>query len=297
MWNYLSWGEEYTEGLKKLQSAYMRYPRDVSIETLSLCNATCDFCPYPKLERKGTMMSDTLLQKILNECLDIPRSVPFEMTLCRVNEPFLDKRIFDIAEWIAQHLPNARAHFFTNASPLNEKNLLRLAALPNVGRLVISMHENRPLEYERVVGIPFERTVRNVEMLHEMKAQGVINTPVELSRVGDGTAQDEVFCEWGRAKFPLFTVYSTPRADWIGAVDTLVSPVLPIPCGQWFKINILADGKAAFCCVDSEAHSAIGDANEQHILDIYNSPKRLELRQTLMSRVGLKECAGGPLMA
>lgn len=296
MWDYLGWGEAYVARLRELRdSPYMRYPRDVSIETMSLCNAVCDFCPYPKLERKGTAMSDALIEKILNDCGDIPSNVPFDMTLCRVNEPFLDTRIFDIASRIAHKLPQASVLFFSNGSPLNEKNLLRLAEARNVSRLVISMHENRPEEYERILGIPFARTLRNVERLHQMKAQGAIAFDVELSRVGDGTAQDQAFCEWGRAKFPLFAVYSTARADWIGAVNTPVAPVLAIPCRQWFKINILANGKVAFRGGDSEAHSLIGNAIFEHILDIYNSPRRLELRRTLVSRLELHECSRCPL--
>src|SRR5581483_1398387 len=266
MWNYLSWAEQYSKQVREFRDGmYLRHPRDVSIETRVLCNAACTFCPYPTLERKGTVMSDALLEKILSECRDIPASVPFDITPCRVNEPFLDSRMFDIASWIAEDLPHVGINFFTNASPLNEKTLLRLSGYRNVARMIISLHENRPEAYERVMGIPFQRTIRNVEQLHEMKAQGLIAFPVEISRVGDGTPQDEAFCEWGRATFPLFTTYYTARTDWIGAVNTVVSPVLPIPCGQWFKLNFLADGRAAYCCQDSDGGASYGDANRQHI--------------------------------
>jgi hypothetical protein len=298
MWKYVEYVEDYRRVLReRKESRYLNYPYQVSFETLALCNATCDFCPYPGLSRKGATMSDALIAKIIEECRAIPSDLPIQIVPLRVNEPFLDKRIFDICKSVNDTLPNAEIQLFSNGSPLNAKNLSKLAELKKIGRLVISLHENRPDIYERVVGIPFERTIRNIEALHEMKVSGTIDFPVEISRVGDGSDQDEDFCRWGREKFPLFITYSTARADWIGAVETLVSPVPQVGCGQWFNINVLADGKVAFCCIDSEGRWGFGDANEQHILEIYNQPERRALRESLRNRSELAQCANCSLLA
>src|SRR5262249_26465269 len=159
-----------------------------------------------------------------------------------------------------------------------------------------SLHENRPDFYERMVGIPFERTIRNVEALHELKASGGIAFPVEISRVGDGSTRDEEFCRWGREKFPLFTVYSTARADWVATVNTLVSPIPRVGCGQWFNINVLSDGKVAFCCIDSDGRWGFGDVNQEDILEIYNRPARRALRESLTNRDQLTQCANCSLL-
>jgi len=66
MWKYLEYVEDYRALLAtRRDSRYMDYPFKVSFETLTLCNAICDFCPYPSLTRKGTMMSDSLIAKII----------------------------------------------------------------------------------------------------------------------------------------------------------------------------------------------------------------------------------------
>lgn len=298
MWKYLDAVEDYRAVLcARRDSRYLEYPYQVSFETLTLCNARCDFCPYPDLSRKGTVMSDALITKILDECRSFPGDLPLSIVPLRVNEPFLDRRIFDICKQINDTLPNAVIQLFSNASPLNDANLAKLAKVKNIGRLVISLHENRPDVYERLLGIPFQRTIRNVEALHELKAGGIITFPVELSRVGDGSAWDEEFCRWGWEKFPLFTTYSTARADWIGVVNTLVSPIPQVGCGQWFNINILSDGAVAFCCIDSDGRWGIGDVNEQHILEIYNRPERRALRENLTNRTQIAQCANCSLLA
>ena len=39
------------------------------------------------------------------------------------------------------------------------------------------------------------------------------------------------------------------------------------------------------CCMDGQAQYPKGDASQQHVLDIYNQPYLLKLRETLPSRV------------
>ena len=297
MWKYMEYVEDYRALLAgRRDSRYMDYPFLLSFETLTLCNAICDFCPYPALTRKGAMMSDSLIAKIIDECRSIPSDLPLKVVPLRVNEPFLDKRIFDICRHMGDTLPNAKISLFSNGSPLNSPNLLKLAGLENIELLVISLHDYRPDAYERLMGLPLARTLRNLEGLHELKAAGTVKFPVEVSRVGDGLSFDEEFCRWGRERFPLFTVYSTARTNWMGAVNTLVSPVPQVGCGQWFDINILADGKVAFCCVDSEGRFGSGNAADEHLLKIYNRPARRRLREELRNRVEIPECVNCSLL-
>jgi MoaA/NifB/PqqE/SkfB family radical SAM enzyme len=85
--------------------------------------------------------------------------------------------------WVAHArdtLPNATTQLFSNGSPLNQANLSKLAGVKNLERLVVSLHDHRPEVYERVVGLPLSRTLKNLEALHELKAAGAITFPVEI---------------------------------------------------------------------------------------------------------------------
>jgi len=47
-WKYMEYVEDYRALLAgRRDSRYMDYPFLLSFETLTLCNAICDFCPYP----------------------------------------------------------------------------------------------------------------------------------------------------------------------------------------------------------------------------------------------------------
>jgi hypothetical protein len=290
--------DHYRAEVDRLQrSRYMNSPYLVSVETLAVCNARCDFCPYPSLERKGAAMSDELLWKILKECRDLPRDLPVVFVPTRVNEPFLDKRIFDVCTWINQELPHFSFTLFSNASPLTRSNLGRLAMVRNVNVLVLSVNDHRPDVYERVMGLPFARTKERLAEIHRMKQEGSIYFDIVVSKVSDHSSQDQDFERWAHENFPLFKVWVTPRANWNGAVNTPVSPVPDVGCTQWFALEILSNGREAFCCMDADGKLGTANAGSMHILDIYNQARRRELRIEGARRTGLWPCNACPLQA
>jgi sulfatase maturation enzyme AslB (radical SAM superfamily) len=61
-----------TEKSVFLQHDYMEFPALVHIETLAQCNASCTFCPYVSMERKGTRMPDSLIEKVIDDLTAIP---------------------------------------------------------------------------------------------------------------------------------------------------------------------------------------------------------------------------------
>src|SRR5271167_4443670 len=134
------------EAIRK--SPYLDFPAHVHLETNALCNAACNFCPYPTLERKGTKMPVELITKIIEDLRDIPQTLPFHLSPFKVNEPFLDTRLFSILAQINERLPNASLTLTTNASPITAKQLARLAGVRNLSYLWISMNDHRQAEYE-----------------------------------------------------------------------------------------------------------------------------------------------------
>ncbi len=86
----------HERALAMRQSSCIDFPAHVHLETMARCNAACNFCPYSSLERKGTKMDDDLIEKIVNDLKDIPRLHRFQLSPFKVNEPFLDARIFDL---------------------------------------------------------------------------------------------------------------------------------------------------------------------------------------------------------
>lgn len=275
---------------KARKTKYMDFPAHVHLETLAQCDAACVFCPYPELERQGERMTDALIEKVISDLEEIPRNLPFQLSPFKVNEPFLDVRLFDVLGSINQRLPNATINLTTNGSAATVKNIDRVAAVKNLHYLWISFNDHREVEYEATMKLPFRRTIERLRMIHERKRAGDFPIRVVLSRVGDGTAADDEFCRWAKYAFPLFETSVFQRGAWIGQVKDVDQDVPNVGCARWFDLSITATGIVAHCCMDGQAKYPIGDVRKDHVLTIYNSPHYRQLREKTLTRMSASPC-------
>lgn len=283
------WAEYQMRVWRLRRTDYMDYPARVHLETAAICNARCGFCPYPGLERKGARMSDALLAKIIDDLTEIPADLPLQLCPFKVNEPFLDPRLFDLLETINARLPQAKISLTTNATPITEQTLDRLATVRNLAPLWVSFNDHRAAEYEATMRLDHAQTLAILDMIH---ARSSLPTRIVLARVGDGSDVDEAFCDWVRARYPRFRPNVTPRGDWLGQVDTPIGEVPTAGCVRWFDLSITATGVVAHCCMDGQARWPIGDVREQSVLEIYNSPGFRSLRESAWTRQEREPCSG-----
>ncbi|MEM0951867.1 MAG: radical SAM/SPASM domain-containing protein [Cyanobacteria bacterium P01_H01_bin.74] len=278
--------------LQTKKSIYMDYPSHVHMETLAVCTAACNFCPYPTIERKGTRMDDELIDKIISDLKDIPSYVPFQISPFKVNEPFSDKRMLDILDKIDRELPQASITITSNASMLTLDKLKHLTQLNNLAYLWISFNDHRPEHYTKTMRLPWERTIQKLDMIHAGKIAAWFPIKVVLSRVGDGTSADQEFQAWVEDRYPLFESSVFQRGGWIGQVDAIehLPPVPDVGCLRWFDVSITATGKVAHCCMDGQCEWPVGDVRTTHVLDVYNAPEFRQLRETKLTRKEASPC-------
>jgi len=261
------------------------FPYMVTIETFSKCNAKCTFCPYPMLEaesdRSNVKMPDERFHKIIDDLKDIPASRPLTLNLSRVNEPLLDSRIYHFMELIEKELPGRPIILPSNGSTLTKKNIERLASLKPFHKLYVSMNSDDPDTYEETMGIPFDRTVANLDRLHTMKSSGEVPFSVSLTAVMPTGAAFDRYQAWCRERFPLFEVGRYPPTNWFGLTGNQETEPLDIPalCKDWYQVHILADGTEAQCCFDAMGQFGEGNIDDHHLLDLYNKPWQRDLRR------------------
>lgn len=265
------------EGLVALRKHYLDQPHEVSIETLSKCNAACTFCPYPTLDRIGTKMADGLLYSLVDQMKEWK---PFFFTPFKVNEPLLDVRLYDLLCYVNEHVPQARIRIFTNGSALTLKKAEELHQIDNL-ELFVSLNTHRKEEYGPLMGLDYDRVIRNLDALHETD----FVHPVSVLRVG----WDVEFRDFVRARWPDFRPVLVKRDAWLGFTNPDRTDVPETPCSRWFELSILSDGRVSLCCMDSGNH-IIGDLNHQTLLEVYNSPLWRERRERMMNRHDVPIC-------
>ncbi len=237
-------------------------------------------------------MSDELLWRLFGEIDEaFPKDLPLAIALSRLNEPLLDRRTLEFVDRMERCLPQASMWMYTNASPLSGRVLDRVAGWTQVELFNISFNHHERSEYERIMGLPFDRTVANIDALHaRFKAGELAYTPC-LSRVGDGSATDDLFREWCADRWPGFTSIAWEEYDY-ATTGSLYDParIPDVGCHQWYHLSVLASGEVVFCCADCEGLAPIDSVAERSLLEVYNEPSRRALRTGCPSRRDVDPC-------
>jgi len=267
------------------------YPKQVSIETATTCNAHCDFCPHHELARVGHVMEMGLVEKIIRELAEFPQSHPLEIATNGVNEPLADKRTLDILSLISGSLPWAKIYFVTNGNLLTEKAVAELAR-HNLSKLNISLNFCERETYERRMGLRWDKTTAALDMLHEKVQAAEFPYPVHVSRVEDGSEQDASFARFVRSRYPAFQCWLKSSGDWLGAVSNVSHKPRGAKgkCGQWYMLHIASTGIVQYCCMDGDCQFPRGYAKTMNLLDIYNQPDWLDLRHGDTTRFDVYPC-------
>lgn len=283
---------EYYQQYMLKRSRFMNYPSAVSIETTGRCNAACNFCPHPGLERNKGVMSDEMFEKIISDLEQIPKDHPLVITPGVVNEPFMDKKFFPRLQMINERLPQARLTLFSNMNVMPKDFETQIISIRNIDYINVSFNAANANEYEAVMKIKFDRTVKNLKTLMSLNRQHkIFKIPVILSRVSDLTEADHryasevraIFSEFKEGEDYLFKVKN--RTNWLNKLD-IPSTEVPVlqPCSAWYELYIHSDGHVPHCCMDSDASFSIGHIMKNSVLEIYNGPQFKHLREKSVSR-------------
>jgi hypothetical protein len=290
----------YAQSFLKSRSLHLDYPRTISIETVGRCNAKCNFCPAPELERRNEAMSDELFSKVIGDIQEIPPGVPININTNLINEPFMDKKMFARLRHINEALPTARIQMYSNFNVMPRNYLAKFRQVQNLGSLNISFNAANKVDYEAVMHVDFERTVRHLKaFMSDNRQDRFLHKPIILSRVADNTQGDHDYLEQCRSLFSEFEegidyrLYVKKRVTWVGDTHVEQSQVpYFLPCDAWLDINIMCTGVVPLCCLDAKGDQAIGDVTRNSVLEIYNSPGFRNLRENHLQRESLPVCGG-----
>jgi len=287
---------DYLANLQRKQQAYMYFPSHVHIETVGACNAKCVFCPNSIMDRRSKQMSDELFDKIVGDLKQIPYDRPLAISPSKVNEPLLDKKIFDRIDQLAEALPNATFWFTTNLSLATPDVLEQLAQVPRLGYIWVSLHSLQEDEYHQWTGLSLKKTVQNVKRLLQLNREKQFTPTIFLGRVKDNSPHDKQFftdVQTVLADFEYDVEYKPAglrRGQWLGFTESDADRVPDYPCIRWFELSITCTGEVAFCCMDGLSQYPLGDVNQQGILEIYNQPVCMERRRQIPPRCDEEVC-------
>ena len=297
-------GVAYGKSVAKVigNKTWLDYPRVVSIETMVACNAKCSFCAYPNSERKGERMETELFYKIIEDLSNAGR-YPQSITLARINEPLLDKRLREFSVHIRKVFPKSSYAIWSNGLRLDQESANWINELGTETVLQISLNSIDATEHSRFMGIELEPVLDNLDYVHK---HTTVKCNLHAPYLGEDRSRE--IRDYCKNRWPRFELRLRPIFDWQGTIASGISSSkddlnLPIdyedrfkdisilnqPCTQWLDLHVLASGYATKCCIDEAGYSdADFSLRDNHTLEVF--AKTRFLREEIYARKTIQGC-------
>jgi len=254
---------------------------EVRIETSTVCNARCVFCPHgtKSFTRPRQFMDFKTyvyyLDKVLNEVGEQITATTFS----GFGEALLDKSIDKKIDYACKK--NLEVHLLTNGSmlkpPLTDK--LYQSGIKDIR---ISLHASNEDSYRKIMRyktphFTYQETVSNLEYAIEHKPAAT-NIIITVDVVEDNAEDiDDLIERYGQRCYleiwnPHNWVYGKKYRDGSQEVAS---------CGRPFTgpIQIQINGDVIQCCFDFNNQMVLGNFKKQSLQEIYSSPIAEKIRR------------------
>lgn len=244
--------KRYIEYFKR-EKPLFRY---IEIETINRCNGECSFCPVNRYEeqRPYHKMSKEMFATIIDELSDL--EYDGSVALFSNNEPFIDERIIEFAEYTRSKLKNALIYLFSNGKLLTLEKFKEI--VPFIDKIQIDNYESKviPQNIQEIVDY-----CKNKNLMKKIELFSVDKDEVRFSRAGLA---------------PNSKVYYTEEA------------LCALP---FIELVIRPDGKVSLCCNDALGKSTLGDLTKNSLHEIWYGDEFERVRDTVcQGRYGLPLC-------
>ena len=256
-------------------------PDLMQVETTSLCNLRCVFCPYDEMSRNKQHMDLDEFRDLLQEQAGHVKSIG----LHHFGEPFLNPDLPAYVQ-ICTDL-GIETTVSTNATWIS---VAQAEAVVNarLTRLIVSLDAVDAASYERLrVGGRYDRVLANLGNFLTSKERLGGTTFVQVQFIAtpenDGTwpAFREMWTSTPGVDQVIFRNERSHAGQRVRHDSYQVRDGDRLPCRYlWESLVVLADGRVVPCCKDFDGKEVLGNVFDgDRLADIWNGPRMSALRR------------------
>ncbi len=266
----------------------------VSLETTSVCNQACSFCPVSIAPRPPEIMEQQLFEDIADQ-LDAFTDTLQAIFLHNYNEPTADPLLIDrIRALKKRKLPVA---INSNASGLTKRRVDDLVELGGIAFLSINLSTLDSSRYQAERGADhLARVLSNLDYAGGQPVAKIME--VAVLGCGDKDHRKEVSRIRERLSATRFVVKSFLINHRAGALEIGLKPDRShkrlrgcdhIGSRPLQHLHITASGVCVLCCQDYHERHVVGNLTQQTVREVIEGPKLRQLRRWIY---GLDEATG-----
>jgi len=249
------------------------YPVGLIVDIHDYCNARCKMCPYEFLHKKLDQgkMDWSLYAKIVNDFSTLIERYKFKgmMTYCNMGEPFMMKSLFKYTSYAEQK--GIDVYINTNASLMTPSKLDLLFNSGFHGSFNISFHAASKELYKDIMGLDYEKTLKNIEYLiaNYSKKKISINALNYHWPSDEGEKIHSLFKKLG---IDISVNKPISRAGLM-ALYRKSSRYIIAGCGPervLYQMIITHNGDVLLCCNDMARKAIVGNVKQNSIQQVWN---------------------------
>jgi organic radical activating enzyme len=249
---------------------------EVRIETSTICNQKCVFCPYTKyFTRKKEIMTDEtfifLVDKVKDEAPQIT-----ELTISGMGEIFLDPNILNKIDY--GNKKGFNVHVITNGTGITKDHIDFI--IDKVTDITFSLHSLNPENWSKITGCPpelYERVIHNIDYVLQYKKHPRVRITCDVIDINEGEVQEIINTYNDR----VYNLEIWNPHNWVDTFDYRDTTLRhKYSCGRPERspIQIQVDGTINMCCFDYNGKLLLGDFKKNTLEEIFNSKYFIELK-------------------
>lgn len=249
----------------------------VCIETTSICNTKCSFCPHKNMEREKVIMDDKVF---LRTMLEIKTMHIKNIGMYYFGEPLTDPKLDVRINMMKKEYP-CYIQVISNGLGLNGEWIHKLLNT-DLDEILISLDATDKESYEKVRKGSYAKVIANIlnlvltkQRLGKNKPKIILRTMVtkdnkkQVKRFTDIWKNDVDEIQYGRLHNFSNTYVEAQQKHLIN------SPCLFL----WSQLIILSNGDVIPCCIDYEGKLKLGNIMNRPLKKIWNGDAMQYLRR------------------
>lgn len=253
----------------------MLQTNEVRIETSTLCNHKCLFCPHPTtFSRKQEIMSLDLFKLLLGKTHS---EAPYitDCTVSGFGEIFTDPGIIDKIEYA--HKKGYVIHVLTNGSLVTNAAIKSLVNM-KVSDIRFSLHAVYAKTYARITGAgDFSSTIDILD--YALANRDATKIIITMDVIDENRHEVNAMIAEYKDRADLIEIWK-PH-NWVNEMKYRAGDRVKQTCGRPFNgpLQVQVDGTVNMCCFDSNGVTTIGDLKTQTLDEIFSTEAYLNIRK------------------
>jgi len=279
-------------------------PLRVAIDTSSVCNFHCQYCPHGSKDAMQNMPQAIMSAELAKKCIDELRLFPNKikkLSLSNIGEPLLNKDLPEIADYASSNEVAECLCITTNASLLTPQLAKDLIAA-GIVHFDISIYGLNTKTYQKFTGVEtnFEALIEHIAYLNSIKSNAKVIVKITdavckteedrlkfsniFSPICDTICYEHAVPIW----YDLDVCKDNNDRDVYGR-NLSQKEICPLP---FYTLVVQANGIVTPCSNDWKQGLPIGDARKDSLFEIWNGERLRKLAVCMLKNTcsGISPC-------